>query len=246
MTAFLASVRSIAEAQTALAGGADIIDVKEPAAGALGAAQIGEIAAIVERVGGLRPVSATVGDLPSRPDVVCPAVERTAAAGVDIVKVGLFDRGVNESLLRALAAYTVKGLRLVAVLFADRAPNWDLVPLLAQYGLYGIMLDTADKGGGSLRQRLSAPVLMQFVATARTHGLLAGLAGSLAPDDVEPLLALAPDYLGFRGALCAAAARTRGLEASAVQHVRTLIPQACQDYKGLLKRPVSRISANPT
>ncbi|MDP7303223.1 MAG: (5-formylfuran-3-yl)methyl phosphate synthase, partial [Pirellulaceae bacterium] len=38
MTELLVSVRDANEAQQALAGGADVIDVKEPARGALGAA----------------------------------------------------------------------------------------------------------------------------------------------------------------------------------------------------------------
>ena len=37
MTLFLASVRDVAEAETALLAGADIIDLKDPAQGALGA-----------------------------------------------------------------------------------------------------------------------------------------------------------------------------------------------------------------
>ena len=37
MTALLASVRSVAEAELALAGGADVIDLKDPSQGALGA-----------------------------------------------------------------------------------------------------------------------------------------------------------------------------------------------------------------
>src|SRR5207244_7336185 len=38
MTGLLVSVRSAAEAETALAGGADVVDVKEPRRGALGPA----------------------------------------------------------------------------------------------------------------------------------------------------------------------------------------------------------------
>lgn len=234
MSALLASVRSAHEAAIALDGGADIIDVKEPSEGALGAAPPEEIAAVVQRVGGRRPVSATVGDLPARPELVCPAVERTAAAGADIVKVGLFDNGGHAAVIDALSAQAGRGLRLVVVMFADRSPDFGLLSRLARGGLYGVMLDTADKERGSLRSQLGAGQIARFVAEARAQGLLVGLAGSLGVDDVAPLLALEPDFLGFRGALCAGG-RSAALDAAAVSRVRTLIPRACQHYHGAPK-----------
>ena len=50
MTKLLVSVRSVAEARIALAGGVDLIDVKEPRRGSLGAADAGIIAEIVAHV----------------------------------------------------------------------------------------------------------------------------------------------------------------------------------------------------
>ena len=44
--------------------------------------------------------------------------------------------------------------------------------------------------------------LIVSCAGAVPKGLLTGLAGSLEAADVPRLLLLAPDYLGFRGALC--------------------------------------------
>src|SRR5207248_4650901 len=59
----LVSVRNRAEAEAALAGGADLIDVKEPKRGALGAADARTLAAVVAAVAGRRPVSAALGEL---------------------------------------------------------------------------------------------------------------------------------------------------------------------------------------
>lgn len=235
MSALLASVRSAHEAAIALEGGADIIDVKEPSEGALGGAPLEEIAAIVQSVSGLRPVSATVGDLPPRPELVCPAVERTAAAGADIVKVGLFGERGYAALIDSLAVQASSGLRLVAVMFADASPDFGLLPRLACSGLYGVMLDTADKTRGSLRSQLDRGQITRFVSEARAQGLLVGLAGSLAVDDIAPLLELTPDFLGFRGALCVGG-RTAALDAAAVSQVRTLIPRVCQDYHETSRR----------
>ena len=62
-TRLLVSVRSAEEARAALAGGADLIDIKEPAHGALGAADRAAMIAIVAAVAGHVPVSAALGEL---------------------------------------------------------------------------------------------------------------------------------------------------------------------------------------
>ena len=59
----LVSVRSAAEACAALAGGAALIDVKEPAHGPLGRASDDVIRAVMDAVGGRCAVSAALGEL---------------------------------------------------------------------------------------------------------------------------------------------------------------------------------------
>ncbi len=58
----LVSVKNAEEAMAALAGGADLIDAKDPAAGALGAVSLDVLRDIHSTVAGLRPVSAALGD----------------------------------------------------------------------------------------------------------------------------------------------------------------------------------------
>ena len=225
MTAFLASVMSVAEADVVLAGGADVIDLKDPRRGALGALAPDVIADIVDRVDGRRLVSATVGDLPTDPSPLVDAVARTEALGVDVVKVGVFPGGAVRTCLSALGAKAAGGTRLVAVLFADQRPDFTLVDEAARQGFFGVMLDTAGKEGGGLREHLTERQLAGFVAQSRAHGLVAGLAGSLNLGDVLPLLPLAPDYLGFRSALTAGS-RQSNLDAAAVAALRRAIPEA--------------------
>ncbi len=223
MTALLASVRSAEEAELALAGGADVIDLKDPARGALGALPCDVIRAAVARVSGRRPVSATAGDLPMEPRTVTDAVDRIADTGVDFVKVGMFPGGSKSACLDALSSRARSEVRLVAVLFADRVPGFDLIEQVAASGFVGIMLDTARKGGGGLRQHLSAETLGAFVARAKESELFVGLAGSLRHEDVAPLLRLEPDYLGFRGALTSGG-RTASLDTAALAVIRAAIP----------------------
>ncbi len=222
-TRFLVSVRSPEEAAIALSGGADIIDVKEPRDGTLGAATWDVTAAIARTVAGRRPVSATIGDC--RLDEACERVIETAATGVDYVKIGLFGEP-GTSAFQALEHCAAGGARLIAVMFADRAPNWELIRVLAASGFSGVMLDTADKARGGLRSHLPPRELAQFLGEARAHGLLAGLAGSLQEADARALLPLRPDVLGFRGALCGGGQRGDALQRHRVDMMRALIPQS--------------------
>jgi (5-formylfuran-3-yl)methyl phosphate synthase len=228
----LASVATQGEVAQALALGADLIDLKDPGRGALGAWPLDAISAAVRLVGGRVPVSATIGDLPMRPELLAQAVERTAGTGVDIVKVGFFPGDDRAGCIEALGALATRGVRLVAVLFADRHPDLDLLPALAAAGFHGVMLDTADKRAGGLRNHLDDDALHRFVRRARNAGLLTGLAGSLELQDVAPLAALAPDYLGFRGALCRGAERTAGLDPSAFQAIRDALSRSATAAAG--------------
>jgi (5-formylfuran-3-yl)methyl phosphate synthase len=218
MTGVLASVTSVAEAELALLAGADILDLKNPAAGALGALPAATVRAIVTQIARRCCVSATIGDLPMVPAVIAAEVAGMGALGVDIVKVGLFPGGDRDASLATLAAEASRGRRIVAVMFADQQPDFSLIRRARDFGLAGVMLDTADKGRGGLRDHLDARRLTEFVALAREEGLLTGLAGSLTLADIPALLPLRPDYLGFRGALCRAG-RTTSLDASLVRAV---------------------------
>ncbi len=223
MTALLASVLSPDEAEAALRGGADIVDLKDPRRGALGALPDSVIRTAVARVAGRRPASATAGDLPMEPALVAGTARRIGGLGVDFVKVGLFPGGDLAGTLDALAEQAAAGLKLVAVMFADRQPDFGLIPGLAERGFAGVMLDTADKGAGGLRRHQDRAALDDFVGRARAEGLFTGLAGSLGPGDVVPLLELAPDYLGFRGALTAGG-RNAAIDPAAVAALRRAIP----------------------
>lgn len=226
MTRMLASVTSAREAETGIRAGADLIDLKDPRSGALGALPLARIQALTERVAGRCPISATVGDLPADPVQLTEAIEQTAACGVDYVKVGFFSNDNLPDCLRAIAALT-PDRAVIAVLFADRDPPLHLLGEFADAGFRGVMLDTAEKRQGHLLQHMAPDRLGRFVASARELGLLSGLAGSLRLQDIPRLLPLAPDYLGFRGALCEQAKRVAGISPGRVLEIRKAIPLAC-------------------
>ena len=221
----LASVRSAEEALFAVQAGADLIDAKEPYDGTLGAVSPETLRAIVAAVGGRRPVSATVGDLPLQVDPLRRAARLNANCGATFVKIGLFEQPFDLATVQAVPP-AVAGVPLIAVLFADRSPPLHVADKLAAAGWHGVMLDTANKEGGSLRDWTDRDWLADFVRQARAAGLLVGLAGSLREDDVRPLAALGPDYLGFRGALCSGADREDCLDPDRVRAMRALLDRA--------------------
>lgn len=229
----LASVTSVEEAQIALAGGADIIDLKNPEQGALGALPLSVIREIVAAVGQRKPLSATIGDLPMQPQLLTEAVINTAATGVDIVKIGFFGRVGHAECIRAMESLTAQGTVIVAVLFADAAPDFGLLAQMAQAGLHGVMLDTATKNGKRLRHYLDDKILQQFVEHAGSLGLLTGLAGSLATADIPALAKIGPDYLGFRGALCHGSDRKASLDSLKLREVRGVLHSCNMDDKSL-------------
>jgi len=220
MTAMLASVNSLAEALLVEAAAVDIIDLKQPAQGALGAL---DVATVIEIIGHLQlatRVSATIGDLPMLPDLVLPATQAMAATGVHYVKIGFFPGGDWQACIDALQTVADQGQALVAVLFADTHPDFTIIDALARAGFHGVMLDTMDKQCGSLTQLMSIEQLQTFVDMADSRGLLSGLAGSLRAEDITHLLPLAPDYLGFRGALCRRHCRTAQLDVAQIDALR--------------------------
>ncbi len=204
MTRMLASVGSVAEAEIALAGGADVIDVDVIDGDGAG---LDVVRAVVACVGERRLVSAFAGDAANPADV-------HALAGVDYVRVGF--AGGESARIDYLAAVAGTA-KLIAVVSGDTDPDF---ARLALAGFAGVMLDTRDGAAGSLLDRFEMPRLQGFIEACHAAGLMAGLAGSLETPDIPRLLVLAPDLLGFRRALCGPA----GMDLARTQAVRGLIP----------------------
>ena len=245
MTRMLASVTGVDEAEIALSGGADIVDLKDPKAGALGAVSTQTIRRTMSLIGGRAPVSAVCGDLPMEPETIRAKAEGIAATGVDYVKIGFFPSAnvaACAAALEPLAART----KLIAVLFADLAPDFELLPMLAEHRFHGAMVDTAHKANGRLLDHLPPERIPGFIDRAKSLGLMVGLSGSLEAPDIPRLLPFAPDFLGFRGALCGHFGRVGSISAEAVAQIRELIPEASRaggassiDYRLLAARGYS-------
>ena len=225
MTALLVSVRSAAEAEAALRGGAALIDVKEPAHGSLGRASDETIADVVRTVAGRRPVSAALGELADA--VTFPEVP------LDYVKWGLAGRGENDWRSRLKAA--IRQLtehrpccRAVAVAYADScragAPAPDAICSFAvEHRLGAFLLDTCLKDGSTLLDWLPMTEIERLRDRCRAAGLPLALAGSLGPAEIRSLRPVRPDWFAVRGAACRHRQRDAVIDEDAVRQLAALL-----------------------
>lgn len=219
----LVSVTDHAEALEVLQTDIDILDLKNPEEGALGALPLEHVRLILQSNNGCKKTSATIGDVPMQPDLVAERVRQMLATGVDIVKIGFFGSQGHEACVDAMKTFTEQGAKLVAVLFADSRPNLALLPDLRAAGFYGVMLDTAHKDGRHLLDHLLLDDLYAFVAQARHLGLQSGLAGSLRVQHIDILAPVGADYLGFRGGICEGFERRNKVSGTKIKHLYQML-----------------------
>jgi (5-formylfuran-3-yl)methyl phosphate synthase len=211
----LVSVRSAAEALAALAGGADVIDVKEPNRGSLGAADDDTISAVVKAVAGRAPVSAAFGELVDLTVSSNGDGTRAVVDGVSLFKVGLarcatliewqtrWKQTINEMILNSSNGDG----KAVAVVYADwraaQAPSpQDILSAAIQRRCPTLLIDTWNKSGGTLFDHWPAAELQAFLAEVRSNDISLVLAGSLTSQSVITAARLAPELVAVRTAAC--------------------------------------------
>ena len=225
----LVSVANSADAATALASGADVIDAKDPLAGALGAVSADVLREIHAVVAGRCLVTAALGDATDEKSIE-RAARAFAEAGAALVKVG-FAGIASAARVAAFIGAAVRGARcansgVVAVAYADASANaslapWAIVELAASAGVSGVLLDTADKSGPGLRELVTPVALAAWVGNAHRSGLLVALAGQLTADDVAFVCDAGADIAGVRGAACDDG-RTGRVSADKVRRLKAL------------------------
>jgi len=210
----LVSPMSIEEALEAVRGGADIIDVKNPAEGSLGANFpwiIKSVKEIAEKHNKL--LSATLGDLDFKPGTASLAALGAAVSGADYVKVGLFgiktENQVFEmmsNVVRAVKEYNPSAM-IVAAGYADHSrinaiPPLSIAEPAYRAGCDGIMVDTAVKDGKNLFEFMDSKMLENFVKSAHERSMFCALAGSLSWEHITLLKDINPDIIGVRTMVC--------------------------------------------
>lgn len=228
----LVSVVSAEEVEAAILGGADIVDVKNPAEGSLGAPEPALLRAVRSQVAAPAAVSVALGDAPHLPGTMALAAAGASACGADYLKIGLLGSARPEQALELLdavrraAADVNPNAWLMAAAYADASrvgalPPEELPSIARRAGFHGVMLDTAVKDGVSTFAAMGEDAVLDFLAEARGLGLVTALAGALGPADLERAQRLGADIVGVRGSACdggrkgtVSAARVRALRAT--------------------------------
>jgi len=204
----LVSPSSISEAHSSVA--ADIIDVKKPSEGSLGANfpwVIREIKSFANK-----PVSAAIGDFPHKPGGAALAAYGAACAGADYVKIGLAFSGKDKA--REVIEAVTKAVKdefpekfVVIAGYSDYERMGSISPfeissLAAACGADYAMVDTGIKDGRSTFSFMDEATLARFTEGNRALGIGTALAGSLAFADIDALKRINPEIIGVRGMVC--------------------------------------------
>jgi (5-formylfuran-3-yl)methyl phosphate synthase len=225
----LVSVRSPAEVDACLRGGADIIDIKDPSRGALGRAVLESVRKVVRRVGGRVALTAAWGEL----DQSSPLSQQEVGdlEGLRLIKLGTAGlRSLDgcHNRWQRLCQTAPPDLILAVVHYAD----WqscggldfaDSVELALSGGGGPLVIDTFDKQSGNLLSYYSADRLQAMLEELRLRGIPSVLAGSLRLDDFAQVLPCHPTVIAVRGAACHEGNRTNAVSSQRVAELRESI-----------------------
>lgn len=209
----LVSPQNVGEAKAAIKGGADIIDIKNPAEGSLGANFPWVIKSIADIIPSDLEISATIGDLPNLPGTASLAALGAASCGVDYVKVGLY--GISDvregeyfmsQVVKSVKDYDNR-VKVVVCAYADykkiNSLNPAVIPQIGKKsGSDVAMIDTAAKGEYNIFDLMSELELDDFASQSHKMGLSVALAGSVGKSHLKRLAEIGVDIVGVRGCVC--------------------------------------------
>jgi (5-formylfuran-3-yl)methyl phosphate synthase len=222
MMQLLVSVKNPDEALLALDAGVDMIDLKDPNNGALGALDLQTTELILQALDGGALVSATVGDVHATIAILIRDITARTALGVNIIKIAVNDLFAQADFCASMRPLSANGIKLVAVFNAENEINFAVLPKLQQAGFYGAMLDTQNKQHALLEIQTNA-LLQRFVIECEKYHLVSGLAGSLKPQHIEELCKINPKFIGFRGGVCESFVRESSLSQNKMALVKNVL-----------------------
>lgn len=210
----LVSVQSLKEAKIAINSGCDILDIKNPAEGSLGANFPWLLKSVIDSFPNSRcETSATIGDLPHKPGTASLAGYTVASLGIKYVKAGLYDSKTYEQAVEMISNVkrAVEMANRKSYFVASGFADWRKIKGLSPQNLLRaavkakgniVLLDTLIKDGSNLFDNMSAAELHKFVDSCHKHGIKCALAGSIKLEHLDQLKKISPDFIGVRGAIC--------------------------------------------
>ncbi len=231
----LVSVRNATEAHAAVAGGCDLLDIKDPARGPLGMADAGVMAEMARFASECRgddgplPCSAALGELA---EWESPNADESLPRGISFVKFGSAGIETPEKWIEiwhrvqsGLVSTHPEALHWVAVAYADwqaaqSLEPWRLLDGACSVASDAVLIDTFDKSSGNLLQLMKPAELEKFADVCHRAGLHLALAGGLRGSQFAELVNIRPDIIGVRGAACTGGCRTAAVSADAVRALK--------------------------
>ena len=223
LASLLVSVRSPVEARAAVAGGASIIDVKEPTRGSLGRSDAVVWQAVRSVIPRSIPVSVALGELNDWIGFERPHISAGDWAGIEFCKLGLAEAPTEwlerwRRLRDDLRAQANPFPDWVAVVYLDweaaRAPHPEAIvdAVTEMPECRAVLFDTWRKSSG-VRLDRSWKLRVQKV---RDRGRLVALAGSMDLAAIAQWKAWHPDVFAVRGAACVGGDRLGPIDAGQV------------------------------
>jgi uncharacterized protein (UPF0264 family) len=213
----LVSPKDVEEAKAVIRGNADIVDVKNPKEGSLGANFPWVIKSIKELVekekGDGVKISAAIGNFDYKPGTASLAALGAAAAGAEYIKVGLFDIKTRQEAIDLLTG-VVKAVKdfaptkkVVSAFYSDykrinSISPFEIAEIVKEVDIDVAMVDTGIKDGRTTLEFLSVEELKTFVSESKAQGLETALAGSFKFEDIPAIKEIEPDIIGVRGIVC--------------------------------------------
>lgn len=248
----LVSVRSADEAAAAIAGGCDILDVKDPSRGSLGRAESSVIEQVTLKgdVAGI-PVSAALGEVSDYPVTPIPVSSQQplpeSLSRLAFIKIGLSNLG-HDSNWKARWHNTMSFLtgnlsadndvtdrRQVAVIYADwqqaNAPSPDeivdyvLSSSSSMDQIAGVLVDTWSKKFGRLLDSMTVEQLQELAGRVQQSNRFFAIAGRLTTAMLPDLASVQPDVIAVRSVVCRNEDRTSVIDAEAVRQFRSEITE---------------------
>src|SRR5260370_3274788 len=185
----------------------DLVDVKKPDEGSLGANFPWVIAAIRNAIPENKPVSATLGDVPFKPGTVALAALGAASAGASYIKVGLYGCATPEQGIEVMRGVvrTIKENKPEALAGASGyaaahrvgSVNPLAIPYVAaESGADVARVDTPIKDGAALFDHLTVAECAEFARRGHDRGLLVALAGSVKAKHLPELAPIGTAIVG--------------------------------------------------
>ncbi|GAB5405404.1 MAG: (5-formylfuran-3-yl)methyl phosphate synthase [Aureliella sp.] len=208
--ALLVSVRDAREAKLALASGVDWIDLKNPAAGALGAPSVENLRDVGNVLRNHPYRSVALGELADWSNAKQTLAPSVMNAGFPVAKFGLAGMASRGQLRGALVAASEDlgpTVDLVPVIYGDYAqcdapaPDAVLDSALAIDSSY-VLIDTHEKNGKSLLDWMTVSDVERIVHRASKAGVKTVVAGSIRLEHLSDLIHAGAFAIGIRGAVC--------------------------------------------